>query len=290
MRVPVEAQNKAAHVLAAKIPDQFIGLFLEPDLLEGEDPKLYWNMVSAVIDEHRPQGFLDWSELIDLVTTLWGERVLRRATNAIIRGGKRLAVEQFLTDIRVGEDGLPSTANRPDRRANKYFSANKKERDEVRSQLAKYGVGEAEVLARSAQNNGDVICMFERMISSRERSRRKLQKEMRRRRSYQEVQSEPYAGANAHRQRPRGSCQEVAVPENVGLEARDRGQVVASRELTATTSEEVHLYHMSKSRSCQEVKTEADRDEHQHNLERLGSCQEVKAKMGGEARARHHGN
>lgn len=285
-----DRQSRAAHPLGDKLPDQFIGLFVEPALLDGEDPKLYWNMVSAMIDEHRPKDLFDWIAVNDLATKLWEERVYRRATNAMIRGGRRLAAEQFLIEIEPGEDRLNSLKNRTDRRANRYFSANRKESDEVRSQLAKYGIGEAELLARSAQNNSKAIFLLDGMVSSRECSRRKLQKEMSRRRSSQEVKSETHIGTNALRQRPRGSCQEVEAAENAGFEVHDRGQAAASRDLTATTSDEVHVYHMSKSRSCQEVKAEADQDEGQHNLERLGSCQEVKAKMIGEAGSHHHGH
>jgi hypothetical protein len=42
---------------------------------------------------------------------------------------------------------------------------------------ANYGITEAELHARSAQQNSDALLMFERMIASRERGRRKLSKE-----------------------------------------------------------------------------------------------------------------
>lgn len=287
MKVPVEAQNKAAHVLAAKIPDHIIGLFVEPVLLEGEDPQRYWNMVSAMIDEHQPQGFLDWIALNDLVTAIWEELAYRRASNAIIRGGQRMAVQQFMEEILLGVDVATKDKDRAYQKADKYFRKDPAVRGPVRSQLATFGIGEAELLARSAQNNSDAILMFERLVSSRERGRRKLQKKMSRRGSSQEVKPETYAGANAHRQRPRGSCQEAEVPERVGSEPHHHGLAAVSRELAATASEEFHFHHMSKSRSCQDVKAEADRDEDQHNVERSGTCQEVAAKMVG---SHHHGH
>jgi hypothetical protein len=36
------------------IPDQLKGLFCEPPLLEGEDPKLYWGLLAALVAEHKP--------------------------------------------------------------------------------------------------------------------------------------------------------------------------------------------------------------------------------------------
>ncbi|MDH2354990.1 hypothetical protein QCM80_30630 [Bradyrhizobium sp. SSUT112] len=286
MRVPVEAQTEAAHVLAAKIPDHIIGLFVEPVLLKGEDPKLYWNMVSATIDEHRPQSLLDWIELNDLATKLWEERVLRRATNAIIRGGQRRAVEQFLTEIRPGEDGLMSTANKAERRANKYFSASKNESDEIRSQLAEYGITEAELLARSAQNNSDAILMFEGMVSSRERSRRKLQKEIRTRRSSQEVKAQAPGNINADRQ---GSCHEVNTEANEDYGAHHHVHLQPPQEEAAPT-DGVGFHHISQFGPCQEVTAQAKRDGSEHHSEQLRSSQEVRAKRGSEVDVHHHGH
>ncbi|MCA1437650.1 hypothetical protein I6F33_32505 [Bradyrhizobium sp. BRP20] len=264
-------QRKAAHPLGDKLPAHLIGIFNEPALLKGENSALYWDMVSAIIDEQQPHTFLDWICIRDLASSLWEEDIFRRATHAIISGGQRLAVQQFLAEIAPGEEGverLNKIKDTPAHRAARFFSARKNDSEEICSQLTKYGIGEAELFARSAQNNNDAILMFEGMVTRRERGRRKLQKEMSRRGSSQEVKSEAYAGANAHSQRPRGSCQEVETPESMGFEAHHRGQSAASREVAATTSEEV-------------------RDEDQRNVERLGSCQEVTAKMVG---SHHHGH
>ncbi|QPF90222.1 hypothetical protein [Bradyrhizobium commune] len=231
--------------MANKIPDHIIGLFVEPVLLEGEDPSLYWNILSAMIDEHRPESLLDWIALNDLVTKLWEERTYRRATNAIIRGGQRLAVEQFLTEIPPGEDGSKSQVGKADRWANRYFSATKKEREEVRSRLAKFGITEAELLARSAQNNSDAILMLEGMVSSRERSRRKLQNEIRRRRPSQEVKSESRGDVTAgHEGGPQpcqevnGPCQELNRGANDNCDAHHHGHALPSHELSEASSGE----------------------------------------------------
>jgi hypothetical protein len=217
-----------------------------------------------MIDDYRPQSLLDWIELNDLTTKLLEERFLRRATNAIIRGGQRLAVEQFLTEIRPGEDGLNSAANKVERRANKYFSANKKESDETRSLLANYEITEAEILARSAQNNSDAILMFEGMVSSRERSRRKLQKEIRTRRSSQEVKAQAHGNINADRQ---GSCQEVNTGANENYDAHHRVHLQPSQEEAAPT-DGVGFHHISQFGPCQGVTAQAKRDGSEHHSPR----------------------
>ena len=74
---------------------------------------------------------------------------------------------QFLSEIVPGDKEVKSRQDSSQVRAAKYFSANKSEREEVSAQLERYGVGEAELFARSAQNNADVILMFERMAEDR---------------------------------------------------------------------------------------------------------------------------
>lgn len=293
MRVPVEAQTKAAHVLANKIPDHIIGLFVEPVLLSGEDPSLYWNMVCAAIDEHRPETLLDWIALNDLVTKLWEERAFRRASNAIIRGGQRRAVQQFMTEILPGEHGverLKKMDDTADHRANRYFSEIKKDNEEIRSQLAKYGITEAELLARSAQNNSDAILMFEGILSSRERSRRKLQKEIRSRWPSQEVKSEAHGDKNAHRQDQHGPCQEVIGEASEDFAARHHGAPWPSRELKAASSGGIGFHQISQLGSCQEMKAEARQNGSLHHLGQPRSCQEAKAKLGDEGDVHHHGH
>lgn len=287
MRVPVEAQTKTAHVLANKIPDHMTGLFVEPVLIEGEDPSLYWNMVSAMIDEHRPEALLDWIALNDLATKLWEERVFRRATTAIIRGGQRLAVQQFISEILPGEQRLKKIDDTADHRANRYFSENKKESEQTRSDLAKYGITEAELHARSAQNNSGAILMFEEMISSRERSRRKLQKEIRSRRPSQEVKLETNADLNAGRH---GPWQEVNTEANANLHALRHDQPRASQELKGASNGGVGVHQTNQLGSCQEVKAEVKQDGGVHHLGQLRSCEEAKAKMVSESDVHHHGH
>jgi hypothetical protein len=253
----------------------------------GEDPRLYWNMVSAAIDEHQPASVLDWIDINDLVTKLWEERFYRRATNAAIRAGQRTAVEQFVTEIIPG-DGRLKAANMAAREAHKHFTASKQEREEVRSQLAAYQMGEAEVLARSAQNNSDAIKMLEGMVSSRESTRRKLQKEMRRRRSSQGRKPETCYDANAHHARSHGTCQRGETTVSVDIDAHC--EAGASKDFAATKGEEADLHPTSQFRSCPGEKAAVDRSEGQHNLDRVGSCQEVKEKMAGKVGSHHHGH
>jgi hypothetical protein len=165
-----------------KIPEELKGLFCEPPLLEGENPYLYWGLLGAVIDERKPRTVSDWIAVNDLVTKLWEERVFRRASNALIRSGIVKAVKDFLEEVRDGEPGLKRMDASSLHGAVKYFSKESKERNEARTHLERYGITAAELHAKSAQDNSEALQMFERMIASRERGRRKLRKEDDRRR------------------------------------------------------------------------------------------------------------
>jgi hypothetical protein len=291
MRVSVGAQTKAAQAVAARIPKNIIGLLVEPALLEGEEPSLYWNLFSAMIDEHQPQSLFDWLALIDFVGKLWDERFYRRATNAIIRSGQRLAVEQFVVETSPGEDGLMGREKRAERRANKYFSANKKESAEVQSQLANYAITEAEILARSAQNNADAIVMFERMVTSRERDRRKLEKEMKRRQSSRQVlpsqevrpsqeirpSQEVKSDVTARRLEPR---QVMNTEANDNSEAHHHDRPRPSQELERASTAGKGIHKIAQFESCQEAIP--DRDEDKQPLE-------FKFHMIDEVGTHHHG-
>jgi hypothetical protein len=190
-----ETGNSAPGIAESKIPAQLKGLFCEPPLLEGEDPELYRNLLAAVINDRQPKTVTDWIAVHDLVTKLWEEQVFRRASHALIRGGMVKAVAHFLSEVRDDGKLRPSTETSK-RAAIRYFSKDAKERTEVRSRLSQYGIGEAELHAKSAQDNSDALQMFERMINTRQRGRRRLDKDDRRRRR------------DERRQAPKGGSQE----------------------------------------------------------------------------------
>lgn len=183
----MQEQTQTPNVIPSEItiPEDLKSLFYEPPLLEGEDPNLYWGLLGAVIDERKPRTVSDWIAVNDLVTKLWEERVFRRASNALIRGGTLSAVQHFLAEVRGGEDRVKQIAE-----AAKYFSDISKERNQMRSRLAKYGITPAELHAKAFEQNSEALQILERMISSRERGRRKLRKEDERRRRQETREAE----------------------------------------------------------------------------------------------------
>jgi hypothetical protein len=110
-----------------------------------------------------------------LVTQLWEEQRFRRASAALIRGGTRAALEYYLQEI-ASSGGFTNDFS-VKRKADQYFSGNLKERKEVVSLLARYGITSCELLAKAAQLESHGVLTFERLVSSRVNGRRMLRKE-----------------------------------------------------------------------------------------------------------------
>jgi hypothetical protein len=188
-----EDEKTPLEKMGIKIPRELEGLFDDPPLLEGEDPNLYWGLLAAMIKDRSPQSFLEWTYVLDMVSKLWEEQRFKRASAGLMRGEMFSALKHFLRQI--GADGqepehdptyfLQSGLNdfRPppltavEKLAFKYFSKNRREREEVISLLARYGITPAVLQAKAAQENSDAIQMFEAMIARRERGRRKLRRD-----------------------------------------------------------------------------------------------------------------
>jgi hypothetical protein len=154
-----------------KIPDEVMGLFGEPPLVEGEDPKGYWGLVQAVANDRKPKGFMEWTDVFDFTNKIWEEQRLRRASAGVISGALLKAVMYFLEQ-----------ANQDRSKAQKYFSQNPIEREQVMLALAQYGITSGTLQAKAAQSHLDMLKIFERMIETRENGRHKLRKEDERRR------------------------------------------------------------------------------------------------------------
>ena len=158
-----------------EIPKQLESILGQPPLLEGEDPEAYLALRLALIEDRQPKTMMEWIHVHDLVTQLWEEQRFRRASAAIIRGGMLAALEYYLQDI-VKSDLLDFSEGFK-KKAKQYFSADPKERKEIVSLLAQYGITPSELLAKAAQLESNGVLMFERLVIARTNGRRVLRKE-----------------------------------------------------------------------------------------------------------------
>jgi len=169
-----EVNKPKFETMGMKFPEELKGLIDEPPLLEGEDPKLYWSLLAAVIDEEKPQGIMECLDVIDQVNKVWEERRLKRVSVGLIRGEMLKALTYFLVPV-TGIQETPTLALN-------YFSENPKERQHVISLLAQHGITLAELQAKAVQHNSLTLQLFERMAAARGNGRRQLRKDKRNRR------------------------------------------------------------------------------------------------------------
>ena len=159
-----------------KIPDELKGLLGEPPLVAGEDEKAYKKLLEAVANVRKPQNIMEWIDVHDFVTKFWEEARLSRASAGLISGGLLKALKYFLEQTKQD----PSDAQ-------KYFSENPIEREQVILALAKYGITPGTVQAKAADYHNVTLKTLERMREVRENGRRKLCEEERRRQRKKEA-------------------------------------------------------------------------------------------------------
>jgi hypothetical protein len=153
--------------------DPFDDLFGKPCLLEGEDKERYQRLCTAIIRDLKPKNVFEWINARDQVDKIWEEQRYKRAATALINGGLFKAVEFYLREICQKQSRVMPSAGL----ALKYFSNNAKERKEVFSLLAQYGITIDELHAKAAQIEAGSIQTFDRMVAARENGRRLLRKE-----------------------------------------------------------------------------------------------------------------
>jgi hypothetical protein len=162
-------------IMGINFPEGLRGLIEDPPLLQGEDPKLYWNLLVAVIDEEKPQGIMDYIDVMDQVNKVWEEWRLKRVSVGLINGEMLSAVDYFLAPLEMKPISRSKLAR-------DYFGEKPKVRQKVVSKLAQYGVTLPEIQAKAVQLNRPTLQLTERMIAARENGRRQLRKDKRNRR------------------------------------------------------------------------------------------------------------
>jgi hypothetical protein len=158
--------------------------------------------------------------------------------------------------------------------ANKYFSSSRQERDEVYSKLDTYEMGDAEVLARSAQNNIRAISIVETMSSGRARTRRKIQDEVRRRHLTRQGKSNDL-NLETGRQRPHKISQDMDTGNRVGSDRLHRDHARQSKEPAAALIDKAGMEQLSSSRSSQQAQVHAGPRANHLDQDKLHPCQEV---------------
>jgi hypothetical protein len=106
---PIAAPQAASNPEYA-VPEQVRALLGPRWLIEGEDPKLYEQLLARVGAAIQPTDIIDWLLLKDIVAITWEIQRSRRQRETIVRMGRLKAMEQVLEQA-IPRKGAPAEPN-----------------------------------------------------------------------------------------------------------------------------------------------------------------------------------
>jgi hypothetical protein len=98
----IQAVANLTHV----VPEHVRALLGPSWLIEGEDPKLYEELLGRVGAAVQPADIIDWLLLKDVVALTWEIQRSRRQRDTLVRMGRREAMEQVLDQAMPREGGI----------------------------------------------------------------------------------------------------------------------------------------------------------------------------------------
>ncbi len=90
---------------AYAVPEQVRALLGPSWLIEGEDPKLYDELLGRVGAAVQPTDIIDWLLLKDIVAITWEIQRSRRQRETVVRMGRLKAIEQILDQTIPAAEG-----------------------------------------------------------------------------------------------------------------------------------------------------------------------------------------
>ena len=120
-------------------------------LIEGEDPKLYEDLLGRVGVAVQPVDIIDWLLLKDVVTITWEIQRSRRQRETVVRMGRLKAIEQILEQV-VPPAGVLGSIARIDgigRLASEWLNGDAKANRRVLALIAGAGFSPNDVAAHA---------------------------------------------------------------------------------------------------------------------------------------------
>jgi hypothetical protein len=143
-----------------------------PPLLEGEDEARYLHLRNAVSAHMNPETIFDHITVKEMTDKIWEEQRYKLASAALINGGLAEALRYYLNEIYSGVEA--------DERWDTYCNADAKGRKAVLAALEQHGIAFPQLQAKAAQTESSGLLLFDRMITTREKGRHQLRKEVER--------------------------------------------------------------------------------------------------------------
>jgi hypothetical protein len=136
---------------AYAVPEQVRALLGPSWLIEGEDPKLYDELLGRVGAAVQPTDIIDWLLLKDIVAITWEIQRSRRQRETVVRMGRLKAIEQILEQV-VPPAGMMGRIERNDdisRLASEWLNGDAKANRRVLALIAGAGFSPNDVIAHT---------------------------------------------------------------------------------------------------------------------------------------------
>lgn len=161
---PSDAKRAAAPIAAPKaaaspeyaVPERVRALLGPSWLIEGEDPKLYEELLGRVGAAVQPKDIIDWLLLKDAVALTWEIQRSRRTRESLVRLGRRKAMEHILKVLLShdnAEDPSDGEETEESKLASKWCDGQKTATKTVESLFAKVGLSMADVAAQAMSDD-----------------------------------------------------------------------------------------------------------------------------------------
>jgi len=177
------AASRAAVDPAYAVPDSVRPLLGPSWLIDGEDPKLYEELLGRVGAAVQPTDIIDWLLLKDVVALTWEIQRSRRQRDTLVRMGRRRATEQILEQASPRQ--MISDVSRAleiRNLASKWLSGEAAPTTRALGLLAKAGFSLNDIAAQSLTVKADELDCIDQQVQRHESRRDAILQQIERRR------------------------------------------------------------------------------------------------------------
>jgi hypothetical protein len=175
----------AAAESAYAVPERVRALLGPSWLIEGEDPKLYEELLGRVAAAVQPIDMIDWLLLNDIVALTWEIQRSRRHRETIVRMGRLTAMAQVLDQAIPHEGDLFQTIRRIEdvgKFSSEWIRADGKATKRSLALLSKAGFSLSDVSAQSLTVKADELDRVDQQVQRHETRRDAVLQQIERRR------------------------------------------------------------------------------------------------------------
>jgi hypothetical protein len=179
--VTLAHENKcnAGAVTAVDIPTE-LKSFAEPLLLPGESLRDFKFMRNMIVEEVRPESFVEWLWTFDLVELSWEITRYRRLKVRVLDAHRAAAVEALL--VLVDGEGMPAEAipmvHTQARRARADWRADPKAAAEIGARLERGGLNQDSINTEAFVQAHELFLMLDQLMHSAQTRRMTLLREI----------------------------------------------------------------------------------------------------------------